>query len=167
MVKQIELTQGKVALVDDEDYPRVSQYRWQYAYSYGRGYATRAVRNKGGAQRREFMHKVLMPCRPGCIVDHVNGNSLDNRRCNLREATRSQNAANSRKRTSGSSRFKGVSWYKPRRQWRCALYDHGKLIDLGFFDDESEAGRAYDIEAKRVYGEFARLNFPEKIVPLM
>ena len=97
---------------------------------------------------------------PGTLLI-INRNPLDNRRCNLREATRSQNAVNSRKKANASSRFKGVAWYKPRRQWRSALVVQGKLIDLGFFDDERAAALAYDTEARKQYGDFARLNFPE------
>ena len=154
-MKEIKLTQGKVAMIDDEDFDLISQHRWHYVAGYSCGYAATA---RPCGKGNLGMHRFLVPCPLGHVVDHINGNSLDNRRCNLRVVTRAQNRQNSRKRVNASSQFKGVSWYKPKRQWHAMLTGQ----DLGFYDDEAEAARVYDAAAKKLYGEFAWLNFPEK-----
>jgi hypothetical protein len=103
------------------------------------------------------MHR-LFAGAPGMDVDHINGNGLDNRRCNLRPATRSQNNMNRAKRR-GVSKFKGVS---PKRgKWRAYLKTGKKQHNLGVFESEYDAARAYDVKAKEMFGEFARVNFPE------
>ncbi len=91
-------------------------------------------------------------------VDHINGNRLDNRKCNLRLATRSQNLQNSRKRTGCSSRFKGVNWLGQNKRWRARIKVFGKEIALGCFISELEAAEAYNKAAKEHFGDFAKLN---------
>jgi len=92
--------------------------------------------------------------------DHINGNGLDNRRCNLRICSHSENQHNGSPYVGCSSRFKGVHWRKDRRKWQTSIRNAGKPIYLGYFTDEAEGARAYDRAARELFGEFARVNFP-------
>lgn len=152
-MKHIQLTQGKVALVDDEDYEWLSQSKWHYTHQ---GYAARRA-----SGRMVLMHREIVGTEGSADTDHINGNKLDNRRCNLRVCTRSQNLIN-RPSLRGSSNYKGVSWSVRDRKWLAHSYHSGKSHYIGTFDDEREAAAAYDKAAKRAFGEFARLNFPEE-----
>ncbi len=108
-----------------------------------------------------MMHRMVMGVEDGRLVDHANHNGLDNRRTNLRIATWTENCWNKRKPISdSSSRFKGVMWDKRRGTWHVMIGHNGRKIFIGYFDDEEEAARAYDVKAKELYGEFAALNFP-------
>lgn len=108
-----------------------------------------------------LMHRVIMKAPKGGLVDHRNGNGLDNRRSNLRRATRSQNQQN---RKGSSGRFKGVFPVTGYPTWRAALCAGYKYVHLGTFKTQKEAAMAYDVAAKAKYGEYALLNFPEKDV---
>jgi len=153
---------GRVALVDDSDYELVSRY-WWYVYERDLGpnrhpggpYAIASIRSKDGAWTTIFMHTLITGYAK---TDHADGNGLNNQRHNLRSATDAQNSANRRKGIGTSSRYKGVTWDKDRRMWavRIGRERHG----LGRFDNEEDAGRAYDDAARKRYGEYARLNFP-------
>ena len=162
MVRQIELTRGKVALVDDEDYERLAAHKWyaraksRYGLTY---YAMRRCCNPDIHTTTVRMHRVIMDAPPGMQVDHINGNGLDNRRDNLRLATHSQNQANRRYKAPGkSSQFLGVSWRKREKQWRAQIGINGKLRWLGRFDAEIDAALAYNEAALELHGEFASLN---------
>jgi hypothetical protein len=152
---KIILAGGHVCLVDPEDLPLVSQFSWHALKSHGKDkwYAKRNTPSK------VLMHVLLMG---GKGVDHRNGNGLDNRRDNLRFASRSQNAQNAAKPRTSSHRFKGV--VPPRGRlgaWGIRITVDGKQRTFGGFATEEEAARAYDRKAREVFGEFAWLNFPE------
>ncbi|MHC4207804.1 MAG: HNH endonuclease, partial [Planctomycetota bacterium] len=98
----------------------------------------------------------------GYIVDHINGNGLDNRRANLRLATVAQNAWNSKKRNPRSG-YKGVWFAADKGLWRAAIVCHGRRIHIGYFTDKIAAARAYDAAARKYYKEFARPNFPPAV----
>lgn len=156
-VRYIPLTQGKFAIVDAADYERVSRHKWHVSRHGGRLYAYRKARG-----RTIPMHRFIMNPPKGMVVDHIDGNGLNNRRCNLRICTQRQNVYNSRPSGAGSS-YKGVRWDKERRRWMAAIYDGTRRIHLGRFDDEAEAARAYDRKAFELFGEYAYLNFPAEI----
>ena len=159
MPKELPLTQGRVAIVDDEDFERLSQYRWRYNV-----YAKRSLpRAAGQPQKAMYLHREIMQPPAGMEVDHINGDRLDNRRSNLRVCTRAENQAN-RKAQAGSSRYKGVSLWKRHKRYAAGLSVDGKWQHLGWFDDEVAAARAYDEAAVRYRGEFARTNFPRQTV---
>ena len=154
MTKEISLTQGKVALVDDRDCELVGGLSW-YAYKSGNNwYAARILNGK-----HITMQNFIMGKKDELIWDHKNRNGLDNRRCNLRLATRTQNIINSRKRKNSSSKYKGVSFYKRDGTWQSNIRVNKELIYLGRFDDEVEAAKIYDDAARKHFREFATLNF--------
>jgi len=156
--RKIYLTQGKYAIVDPEDYEGLSKYKWFAVRNNGRFYAVRSMKN-----RNVKMHQVIMGTEEGKVIDHVNGNGLDNRKANVRFATSEQNGWNKRKqRGNYSSKYKGVSRSKKRNQWRVRIKYKGRSIHLGRFETEEEAARAYDAKAKELFREFAWLNFPAR-----
>jgi hypothetical protein len=149
--RYIPLTQNLHALVDEADYEWLMGYKWRVARAgaCGAPYAGRSERG-----HLVFMHRQIMNPPQGKVVDHKNGNSLDNRRCNLRICDRAQNAHNQRGRSGRKSRFVGVSPHGDK--W---LAQVGKRY-VGIFEDEMEAAKARDRKAREIYGEHAWLNFP-------
>jgi hypothetical protein len=147
----VELTKGKWAKVDLTDMEKVMFHCW---YLCSAGYAYRWQ-----AKRRIYMHRLILGLPPGREpgVDHRNRDRLDNRRSNLRTATRSQQGVNAPKHP-GSSGLRGVSWDKRKRKWRADIRTNGKKRTLGYFDDRVAASRAYDWAALEAYGEFSILN---------
>ncbi|MDI6450987.1 HNH endonuclease [Anaerobaca lacustris] len=152
-VRRIHLGNGLFATVDAEDYEQLRKYRW-YAIARGRNvYATAKIDG-----RTVYMHRMLMKPREGYVVDHIDGNGLNNRRCNLRVCTPAQNLAN-KAPCGGSSQFVGV--YRYRDKWMARAVCRGKHYHLGIFADEVEAAKARDRKAYELHGEYAYLNFPE------
>lgn len=156
-MKEIVLTQGKVTLVDDEDYDWLNQFKWYVIRPYKIYYAQRHLKRKENQRQHQYMHRLIMNAQLGQAIDHVNCDGLDNRKVNLRFATPSQNNGNWYK-YAGSSVYKGVYWYKQTHKWRANINKDRRHLHLGYFDDEREAARAYDKAALELYGEYARLN---------
>jgi hypothetical protein len=158
--RRIPLTQGRFAIVDPADYPRLSRCKWRLCRTRGKNvlYAERSIRLPGGRYSRMLMHRELLDPPAGYVIDHINGDGLDNRRANLRLATVAQNAWNSRKRNSRSG-YKGVCYDKIKGLWRAAIVCHGRRIHLGYFKDKIAAAKAYDAAAIKYYKQFARPNF--------
>jgi len=152
-MKQIELTQGFSAIVDDSDYDELSRRKWHYC----KGYALRSVNVSVGKEKKVSMHSIIMGKITGLEIDHINGNSLDNRRENLRHVTKRQNQQNQMS-PRGTSIYKGVHWDKYHSKWRARIKLNGKKLFLGDFSIESEAGRAYNEAASSLFGQYARLN---------
>lgn len=159
-MREIPLSRGAVALVGDEDFERVSLYKWSLDRN---GYAVRAWR-VGNRRCKVMLHRFILCAPRGYDVDHKDGNLLNCTRENIRICTRAQNNANSRGRT-GTSKYKGVRL--SRRRWRVEICADGQRINVGTFSDEIEAAQAYDTAAIRYHGEFARLNFPRKQKPAL
>ena len=159
--RRIPLTQGYFAIVDPQDYQRLSKYKWRLCRTKGKNvlYAERSVRLAGGKYSRILMHRQLIEAPEGYVIDHMNGCGLDNRRANLRLATAAQNAWNSNKRNPRSG-YKGVWFAKDKRMWRASIVCKGRRKHLGYFRDKIDAAKAYDDAAKTYHKEFARLNFP-------
>jgi hypothetical protein len=153
----IYTTSGHIIHVDDVDYEMANSYDWHISHN---GYAIRRVRYTPSGTRKKvvYLHKEIfgpVPC--GFEIDHINGDKLDDRRSNLRKATRSQNNGNTKPRTGCSSRFKGVAWHN-RGYWWAYINKDGKRHNLGYYDDEVEAAKAYNNAALELFGPFARLN---------
>jgi hypothetical protein len=152
----IPLPRGSVSMIDSEDARLVLQYRWS---SNGKRVA-RAVK-KNEEWFTLWLHRVLLDAPDGVLVDHKNGNGLDNRRSNLRLASHAQNQFNAKKSTGFSSSYKGVNWLHKLGKWGAKITVNYRQIHLGCFTSEIEAGRAYDDAARRYFGQYACLNFPE------
>jgi hypothetical protein len=159
--RRIYLGQGEWTILDVEDYYRFGNLKWTLGGSRKNFYAITSIKNNKGEIETVRLHRLIMKAPKGRIIDHRNCKGLDNRRENLRIATKAQNACNRRKRSNASSRFLGVSFYKPSNTWAARLQHHGKDIWLGYFKREIDAARAYDKAAKKYHKEFASLNFPE------
>ena len=161
----IELTQGQHAIVDTEDFEQLNKHKW-YANKIGHSYyACRGSSwNKEKDQWNEIlrMHRVVLGLKKGdgFEVDHINGDGLDNRRCNLRLVTKQQNRWNQATSKKGTSKYKGVSWDTTRDKWQAGITINGKRFALERFDNEVEAAKAYDKRARIEFKDFARLNFP-------
>lgn len=146
----IPLTRDKFALVDEERFDDLSTFAWCFS-------SGSAVRNANGGFI--YMHHVVLPPPTGMLVDHRNGDRLDNRRDNLRYATVVQNMRNVRK-AKGSCRFKGVSFIRDRGVFQAHVHANGRTTYLGQFCSAEDAAHAYDAAALSAFGEFACLNFP-------
>lgn len=158
MTEEIPLTKGFVALVDDDDYERViTAGKWHTHINGRTAYAEHNIQRPSGVRSKITLHTFLTGWP---MVDHRNGDGLDNRRANLRPATVAENARNSRVRSSNSSGFHGVGYYKRYGKWSARIRVFGRRIELGYFLTPEEAGRAYDAAAREHFGEFAALNFP-------
>lgn len=159
-MKRIKLTQGKFALVDNIDFEGINQFKW---YVNGE-YARRKIRVNGNPRIRQlacFMHRFILNAPKGKVVDHVNGNGLDNRRCNLRVVTNRQNAQNIHKIKS-KAKYKGVQ--KRGNRWSARITVDGKQIFLGSFGTCQEAVNAYDDAAIEHYREFAATNKKLRVI---
>lgn len=152
------VTQGKFAIVDAEDYGWPSQYKWFAVKSRETFYAQRF-----GDGTIVGMHREIMRAPKGMVCDHKNHNGLDNRKSNLRLCTNAQNLYNKMPKKGCASRYKGVSLGNDSKTWRARIGFKGRRINLGYFADEIKAAMAYDDKAAELFGEFAYLNFPERI----
>jgi hypothetical protein len=147
---------ARYAIVDVEDYEKLAQYDWQLSESESKKcYAVCLVNRKIVS-----MHRVIMNAPAGMFVDHRYGDGLDNRKENLRIATMAQNQYNRRKTSrKTSSKYKGVHLKKQYNKYGAEISCNGKRTHLGYFDNEIDAAKAYDEAAKKLFGEFAKLNF--------
>jgi len=141
---------GNFALIDDEDYDKVKDFNW---YKSTLGYAVAF-----DGKKYVWMHRLINSTPIGMETDHINRSKLDNRKSNLRTCTHGQNHLNKPKKLGTSSRFVGVSLYRPRMTWRTTVKKDGKQRTVGYFKNELEAALAYDKVASKLHGEFAQCN---------
>jgi hypothetical protein len=162
-MKQVPITQGYFALVDEEDFGRVSKFKWTADVRKNGVYVKRYMeRNVDGKRVRSvlYLHHFVLGIQGGVLVDHVKGNPLDNRKKKLRVCTQAENARNAKIGRNNTHGYKGLV-LRPSGRWGCQLMFKGKHVCVGTFDTKEEAARAYDTKAKELFGEFANLNFPE------
>jgi len=162
--RRIPLTQGKYAIVDPDDYYWLSEYKWSaYGGACNKFYALRKGPRRNGKRRKLIrMHREVANTPDGLECDHINGDGLDNRKANLRSVTHMQNCWNLRKSSRvGYSKYKGITFHKREQKWGAKICVDGQHISLGRFKEEIEAAKAYDKAAKKYFGQYANLNFPE------
>ena len=162
-MSEIKLTQGYIAIVDDEDFEELNQYSWSILKSPNTMYANRYY-SLGSKRVTQRMHRFILDAPSGVMVDHINQNGLDNRRCNIRLCNRMQNGWNRKISKNNKSGYKGVAFHKIDKRYRSSIMANGKAYVLGNFKCKHEAAKAYNKKAIELYGEFARLNIikPEK-----
>ncbi len=158
----IALTKGQVAIVDGEDYEWLSKWKWHAILSHSGYRAMRSCRcSLTGKHRGVLMHRQIVACLHGLQVDHINNNTLDNRRENLRVCNSRQNHQN-RKKGYGTSKYKGVLLPPKYKSYKARITADGKIIELGYHKNEIDAAKAYDRAAIEYFGEFANTNFPKE-----
>ncbi len=148
------LTKRKFGTVDEIDRPIVEKYRWHAANFNGKWYAKRSF-PKG---KTIYLHRVILNALDSLIVDHINGDGLDNRRCNLRLTDKSGNVFHSAPIKNGTSIHKGIYFNRALKKWHARIRCHGIRYHLGYFKSENEAAQAYNEKALVFFGEFAWLN---------
>lgn len=162
MNAEVPLSRGLVAIVDDEDAAAVlAAGKWSATRSPSNRtwYAVRPLRGDDGVRRLVKLHTYLTGWP---LVDHRNGDGLDNRRANLRPATHAENSRNVARRADNTSGHKGVSWAPHTNRWRALIVVDGRRTHLGYYPDPVDAARAYDAAAIEQHGDYAALNFPRK-----
>lgn len=152
---QILLSNGQSALVDDEDFEKFKGMAWVPSRIGSTSYASNR-KMVGRKITYTSLHRAIVGAKDGELVDHINGDGLDNRRENLRIANKSQNAINSKLRADNTTGYRGVSYMPKRDRYQARLFMHGKKITSKFFHTAIEAAEAYKEIALRVYGEFVR-----------
>ena len=157
-MKEVNLTQGYTALVDDQDYLRVSQYKWCVLFRRDKDGSILSVYARTNAHiGSQLMHRFILGVTDSKVeVDHEDHNGLNCRRYNLRKATKAQNQHNQKLHIRNKSGFKGVRWQEP--SWLSYIRYQGKQLHLGSFSNILDAARAYNEAAKKYFGEFALLN---------
>lgn len=145
MIK-IPLTKGKSSFIDDEDFELIEKYKWHYS----QGYAYHG---------RLSMHKLLLGVKHGKMIDHINGNGIDNRKSNLRFCTLKENNRNRIIQINNKSGYKGVVFAKIPKKWKAILRTDSKSLSLGYFNNKTDAAKCYDFHARKLFGEFAKTNF--------
>lgn len=170
-MKRIDVSTKKYpetfVIVDDDEYEILSKYKWYPNNERGKLYARRSIYPNGQKSKITIsMHRQILAAQKGQICDHINMDTLDNRKCNLRLCNRSQNSQNRNALSSNSSGYKGVSWDVTKNKWQVQIQARKKHIKLGRYFCIIKAAKAYDNAAIKYHGEFARLNFPKPTNPI-
>ena len=157
MVKSIELACGLKALVDDDDYEIINGYNW---FSSPGKYTDYAYSNIGG--KKASLHRTILNAQKKMVVDHIDGDGLNNQKINLRISTVQENNRNKLRNKNMKGNLKGVFYVDRLGKYKALITENKKSKHLGCFKTEEEAGKAYDNAARKNFGEYARLNFPRK-----
>ena len=158
MTKEIQLTRGRITLVDDADFEWLNQWRWCYHDGYAQRHSARA----GGEGHMIFMHREIIQPLKGMKTDHRDRDKLNNQRSNLRVCSTSENHMNKGKQKNNTSGYKGVSWHRQDKKWRAYINVNRKQFHLGNFSAAKDAARAYDEASIRYHGEFGLQNLTEE-----
>ena len=155
-MKQFQLNQNKILLIDDEDFDKVSKYHWYFTGRYVKGYL---LHKKFKGQTRVAIHRMVLNAKQGQEIDHIDGNILNNQKGNLRFVSHSENMANRKiLAKNNKSGYKGVYLHTRAKKWVAKIRKDNVNIYLGIFNDKKEAAKIYNINAKKYFGEFAKLN---------
>ncbi|MBW7988806.1 MAG: hypothetical protein FVQ84_02120 [Planctomycetes bacterium] len=160
--RRIPLTRGKYTIVDPEHYERLNKHKWQASKGSNTFYASRSVWDRVNKKKSTIkMHREIITPPYPLVVDHINHNGLDNRKANLRPATKSQNNINKPyiKKKGAHSKYRGVTLEKRINKWQAQIRINGKHKIIGYYNDETHAAKAYDTAARKYHKEFAVLNF--------
>jgi len=158
VMKKIQLTQGKATIIDDFDFERLNQHKRHVVKIHGIWYAARHLLMKSGKRKKIYMQNEILKCKKGELIDHIDGDGLNNQRSNLRVATHSQNMRNSKIPINNTSGYKGVYWSKEKNKWCAQIKIDYKNKHLGYFDNKIDAAKAYNEGALKYHGEFAHIN---------
>lgn len=151
----IPLSNGQFATIDAVDVPLVEGYNWT-AFSAPKTFYARRQAKVDGVEKTLWLHRVIAGTPDGLFTDHMNGDGLDNRRCNLRLASKVENGMNAKRGDRNSSGFKGVSWHKPARKWQARISVNRKQLHLGLYLSAEDAHAAYARASAELHGEFGR-----------
>jgi hypothetical protein len=160
-IEIIRLSKDYFTIIDSEDLPRVSKYKW-HTTTVNKYNKPRAVCSFKGRKTLK-LSRLIMNAPDNMVVDHINGNPLDNRKCNLRICSQRENMLNRNLNRNNKSGYKGVSWSKRDNKWLSELQTNNKSYYLGIYKDKIEAAKAYDKKAIEFFGEYAKTNFPQKL----
>lgn len=155
-MKRIKLTKGKCAIVDDDDFEFVNQWKW---YAHESQKTCYYVARRDTSNRFIYLHRFLINVEQGNTVDHINGNRLDNRRSNLRICSSKENQRNRGPQKNNTSGYKGVTWNKDKGLWQAQIMVDRHHITIGCFVSKIIAAKTYDEAARKYFGEYARTNF--------
>jgi hypothetical protein len=158
MAKEIQLTKGKVSLVDDADYDYLKQFKWKANNFNGKFYAVRTFMISKGNQSIVLMHRDIMKPKKGFVIDHIDGDTLNNLKYNLRICTHGENLRNQKLSTANKTGYKGVYFNKNNNKWCALIQVYNVKYHLGSFIDPVDAARAYNAAAIKYHGEFANIN---------
>ena len=158
---EIRLLNGIITLVDDEDFEYLNQWKWYFHPGRNTAYAFRNERMK--KNKTIYMHRIIANALGRLQVDHIDGNGLNNQRNNLRLCTAKENSHHLKRKSNNTSGYTGVVWIKRINRWGARIETNGKQIYICVSKNPVDAARAYDNKARELFGEFARLNFPEAI----
>lgn len=159
-MRTIQLSKGHKTVVDDEDFDLVSPHKWCAMPTHHGGIYAMHKNHRGLSV---LMHRLIIGASTGEMVDHIDGDKLNNRRANLRRCTVAQNNQNCGIRKNNVSGFKGVGFLLGKGKYQARIRHNGKRHYLGSFTNAKEAALAYDAAARKFHGEFARVNFPAQL----
>lgn len=158
MIK-LTASSGETFIIDREDYDKIKDLKWTSYSSYRKSKKyLRSHTFKNGVNKTHLLHRIVTDAPKGMEVDHINGDTFDNRKANLRVCTHAENVRNSKPNNRNTSGYKGVRFYKRNKKWGAAIRSNEKRLFLGLHSTKEDAARAYNLAAIKYFGDYAWLN---------